>query len=95
MVTLLKVGGVILLLCISPWLLLLAPLLWSGGDASVKVAHTVEDATGDEDTGNGCGWFVFAGLFALLVVLVLAGVAVTMPDDCRTIAINVAMGRCP
>jgi TRAP-type mannitol/chloroaromatic compound transport system permease small subunit len=95
MATLLKIAGVILLCCISPFLIVLAPLFWWGGDASVTTSHTVTDATGDESTGNGCGWLVFGALFVAFAFLVLAGLAVTMPEDCQTIAVNVAMGRCP
>jgi hypothetical protein len=93
--TLLKIAGVILLCCISPFLIVLAPLFWWGGNASVTASHAVEDVTGSESAGNGCGWLIFGVLFAGFAFLVLAGLAVTMPEDCRTIVINQVMGRCP
>jgi len=95
MVTLLKILGLILLCCLSPWFLILASLFLGGGEASVSASHAVESVTGSESAGNGCGWLVFGALFVCFAFLVLVGLAVTMPDDCQTIAINVAIGRCP
>jgi TRAP-type mannitol/chloroaromatic compound transport system permease small subunit len=90
-----KLGIVLLLACLNPLFLLLLPLALGGGEAAVAVTHAVEKGTGSESAGNGCGWLVFAALFAVFAFLVIAGLAVTMPEDCRTIVINQVMGRCP
>ncbi len=69
------------------------------GDTDRAVRERVEAVTGSEDAGeaagNGCGWLVFLVLFLIFAIAFPMAMLATFPEDCQTMAINRAMGRCP
>jgi hypothetical protein len=93
MKTLILIGCGILLLCFAPWAIIFLPLFWGGNKVMTKVETKVDPK--NDGSYSGCLFGLGSVIFLGIIFLIVVSTIMMAPDDCKTIAINIAMNRCP